>query len=348
MSVFANPSGTNTYVPDHDATGKMIVDFARNPKKFALNRYAQIVPVKKNVGFYLEMTVEEAGRILDSDATKHKWPDGADAPEETDTLEDFRYLPYRTQRRSFGFRLGDLAREQADWAIDDRSMKTQAQKGFTARTLIAVSKLTNPANYANTHTTDVSAIPGNTGNFAASTTARQDIKRAFNHAANVILDDTLDAVDMEDLIVVIGPGLAAAMAVSQEITDYIKGSPDAYRYVKGELMNENPNVKYGLPPVLYGFPLVIEGTRRTTNRKGGTKAVSRVFGNQYAAMVSRPGGLVGTVGPSFSTLTVYAKEEMTVETMKDTNNRRTKGRVVDDIAAVMTAPVSGYLFNNCM
>jgi hypothetical protein len=35
---------------------------------------------------------------------------------------------------------------------------------------------------------------------------------------------------------------------------------------------------------------------------------------------------------------------MTVETLKDTNNRRTSGNVVEDFTTVLTAPASGFMF----
>jgi hypothetical protein len=47
-------------------------------------------------------------------------------------------------------------------------------------------------------------------------------------------------------------------------------------------------------------------------------------------------------GASFSTLTQMIYEDMTVETFEDAENRRTKGRVVDDYDIVLTAPASGY------
>jgi hypothetical protein len=44
---------------------------------------------------------------------------------------------------------------------------------------------------------------------------------------------------------------------------------------------------------------------------------------------------------------MFMLEEMTVETRQDPDNRLTKGRVVEDYATVMTAPVSGFLFTGC-
>ena len=65
-----------------------------------------------------------------------------------------------------------------------------------------------------------------------------------------------------------------------------------------------------------------------------------------AFLISRVGaldeGVAGT--PTFSTLSLFLYEEMTVEQKDDPDNRRVHGDVVDDFAAVLTAPVSGFYF----
>ena len=39
------PGGSNTYVPSHEATNNLVVDFSRNPSSFSLAKWAQIVPM---------------------------------------------------------------------------------------------------------------------------------------------------------------------------------------------------------------------------------------------------------------------------------------------------------------
>jgi hypothetical protein len=53
-----------------------------------------------------------------------------------------------------------------------------------------------------------------------------------------------------------------------------------------------------------------------------------------------------TSGPTYSTVTLFAYEEMTVETMKDQNNRLTTSRVTDDMVSVVTAPAAGFSLLN--
>jgi len=340
-----HPSAYNVFVKNHDATNKMVVDFARDPKKFAVNQYVQVVPVKDLAGYYLKVTVEEAGRILYAGLENFVWHDGAEAPEGNDALEKFEYLEYRCMRRAFPFTIGDLTVEQATWDILAQHASIKARQSMTARTHLAVSALTTTGNYDSSHVLNVPSISGNLGKWTQSTTARQDIKRSLNTAAEVILDDTLGAIEIDDLVVVINSALAARLAETQEITDYIKGSPESLAQVRGELPGRN--TMYGLPDKLYGYPIIVEKTRKVTSAKGATRAASQILATATPFMCARPGSLIGVAGaPSFSTATIFAQEEMTVETLKDTRNRRTLGRTVDTVAAVLTAPASGILFQN--
>lgn len=344
-------AGQNTFVPNAEASGRLRIDFSRNVKDFALNRYAQIVPAKKTYGYYLNCTVEEAGRIINSDLAEFSWPDGADAPEDHDGTESFDWRDFRCERFKYGFRMGFQASDQADWDINDQHMNIKAQQAMTGRTLKAVTTLLTTGNYDSTHTSDIfgGSISGTSGKWDASTTARQDIKRSLNHAANLIMKDTLAAVNPEQLHLVLSPTLAIQMSQCQEIVDHIKGSPDALAQIRGDLPGKN--VLFGLPDHLYGFPVEVEKTVRVSSRKGATRSADYVFTSTKAALISRVGGLEGKYGgPSFSTLTVfvYDKDDMTVETRRDEDNRVTKGRIVDNFVAKLTAPVSGFLFTNCI
>jgi hypothetical protein len=324
----------------------MVIDFARNTKDFAVNQYCQIVPTKKLAGYFLQMTIEEAGRIQELDLANFVWADGQPSPEFNHGTESFNFLPFECTRYAYGFQLGDLTIDQASWDILAQHSSIKARQAMTARTQLAITALTTAANYDATHVLDVTGVTGNTGTWAQSTTARQDIKRSLIAGSEKILDDTLAAVDLNDLVLVMSSSLAGALSQSQEIVDHIKGSPEALAQVRGEL--PGTNAIYGLPNRLYGIPVVVEKTRKVTSKKGAsTTARSAIFPSTQAALCSRPGGLIGVSGaPSFSTLTIFAQEEMSVETRRENDNRRTLGRVVDTIVAKLTAPASGILFTN--
>lgn len=347
MAVAAFPSGQNVFIPDHEGSGKLVVDYSRNPKKFPLASYCQIQNPKKTIGYYLKMTVEEAGRVLNADLNDFAWPDGAEAPQDFGGTESFLWQPFRCERFQYGVPIGDLAADQASWDIIEQHARIKLQQALTARTLKAVSALQATANWDATHTAVVSAISGNSGNWGASTTARQDIKRSLNYAANIILLDTLSAIDVNDLILVMSPGCAKTLSETQEIVDHIKGSPDALAQVRGELPGRN--AIFGLPDKLYGFPIVIENTARVTSRKGATRAASYVCTDSKPYMVARPGSLQGVGGaPTFSTVVLFMYEEMAVERMHDPNNRRTVVRVVENFDVKIVSSISGFLFTSAV
>ena len=263
------------------------------------------------------------------------------------------FTDYKTQRYDFGFNLGDKTVNQADWDIVGIHSRIKAQQAMTARTQLVTTVMNTigdgSTGGSSTHTSAVGSVSGNTGTWAQSTTQRGDIKRSLNYAAELILKDTLGAVEEDALLLVISPGVALGMTQSQEIIDHVKHSETAIDQVRGDGKFKNPNARFGLPLQLYGFDVIVDATYKTTSKKGATTAKSAVLGTNVAYMVSRPGDLVATSGgPSFSTVTILALEELTVETLRDERNRRVEGHVVDDLAVVLTAPVTGFRFTSAV
>lgn len=336
------PGQYNTFIPDLAATNGLVVDFSRDPKSFALSEWAQYVPVKKTEGRYVLMTVEMAGRILNTDLADFYWPDEGEAPTGYGNLESFSFESYVTKRYSIPFRMGELAAEQAAWDVLAHHGRYAAQRAMTLVTQAAVLAATTAGTYPAANTSAVSSISGVSGKWDVSTTARKDIKRSLDHAAEVIFKSTLGAVRPEEIMLVVSPGCARKMAVSQEIVDMIKASPSAEKEITKTLSRAN---RFGLPETLYGYKVIIEDAVKVTSRKGATKTTSYVLGDTTPFMCSRVGGLEGLEGsPSFSTHQIFWKEEMTVESKHDRDNRRHLGRVVNDFASKVVAPVSGFLF----
>lgn len=333
----------NVFIPDHAASGKLVVDFSRNLKKFAIARWAQIIPVKKTMGVYLKMTLEEAARLLQSDGSNFAWPDGADRPKGEENLESHEFLPFLTKRYAPTVPLGDLTVENATWDIIAHYAGIRAHQAMTLRTQLMITSAVTTGNYAASHRMDVTAISGNSGTWAESTTARLDIKRSLNVAAQQIMLDTLNGVSIDDLMLVINPTLAREMAESQEITEYLKGSPDAKAMQRGE----GKNVMFGLPDRLYGFNIEVESTVKISTHKGATANNAFVLPTATPFMCARPGGLEGVANsPNFATHVLFMKEEMTVETLRDVNNRKVTVSVVEDYDPKTIAPVSGVIFSN--
>jgi len=340
------PGGYNTYIPNTDATNHMVVEFSRNPQEFRMAEYCQYVPVDKNIGQYIEMNVEEAGRVMDDDGSDHYWADGAQRPSNAGRTEDFEFLLYRTRRREHGFNIGQEAADQAEWQVLAQNSRIQVQQAMTQRTTRAVSVMHTVAGYASGHSeTAVTNITGVTGYLDVSTVTRSDIKRTFDFMADTIRQATLGAVKPSQLMVVVGPEWARKIAVCQEIRDYLQQMVKSDTYVTGNL---GPHLNYGLPESLYDYKIVVEDAIKVTNKKGGTKATSYVWPGDKIVMCSRIGELVGTEGPSFSSFSTFLKEELSIEEKHDKDNRRHMGSVVDNEVTVHTSPLSSFIVTDTL
>lgn len=342
------PVGMNTHVQAFQKGG-LVIDFSRNPRDFKINQYMQIVPVQKQTDFYLRMTLEEAARVINSSMADNAWADGNDRPSGVGETESFGFEAYRCERYFYPCTLGQLAIDQAAWDVKNQHVRIKAQQAMTKRSVKAITAMTTSGSYDATHTSAVASISGNSGTWAASTVARGDIQRSLNYAANIIRKDTFSTVKPEDLILVMSPGCALAIGASQEIKDYMKGSYEAGKLIRGETNWRNKN--YNIPDNLYGYEVVVEDTVKVTSRKGATKASSYAMPDASPFMCARVGGLEGVAGaPNFSTgvIFVYSPDDMATIDEYDSKNRRTDLGVVDNFQALLIAPVSGFLFTSAV
>ncbi len=329
------PGGSNTFVPTFsEATGQIQVEFTRSPNSFPVTQYCKLTPVSKSTGYYLKIDEEEASRIVSEN--DYVWRDGNDAPEGNQV--DHEFTSYTTERYSPTFTLGHRAVGNADWDVVAAHARIAASKAMRLRTYRAANLLTTSGNWP-TGTTDTATNVGG-GKIAGSSSSNAYIQKLFNGVVENILDNTGEAVHPRDIIAIMGTATAHAITQAPEYREYFQGSPFAANFVRGSGEFDD----FALLNQFFGIGgIVVDTTSRVTNRKGATKARSAMF-SDCIAFVSRPGGLMGTEGvPDFSTVTCFAYEDMTVETMDDTWNRRTRGRVVDDSAIALTAPLSGYL-----
>jgi hypothetical protein len=347
------PSSTNVFVPSHEASNRMIVNFSRNPKKFDVNKYAQIVPVTQVQGYYLQMTVEMAGRILNGNLADFVFPDNIPAQFGYANSESFEWLNFFCTRYQFPVPLGHRTLQNASWDIASMHEGIMAQLAMTARTQLVVTAATNVANFASSNILSPGVasptygveIPNTTGSWNDSTSVRMDIYKSLMYGLQVILLNTLSAVNEDEFILVISPNMAEGIRACQEFIDIIKQSPDALAVLRGEIPGRR--TLFGLPDNLYGIPLVVEKTVETITQKGVTTVKQFVMPDATPFLCARPGGLEGTYGgPSFASFTQFMFEEMTVERVSDTWDRMDKLRVVEDYAVVPTAPAATVLYQS--
>ena len=341
------PGQSNTYVKDHAATGYLITQYSRNPDDFPIARYAQYREISKDRGYYMRINTEQAGRLVGGTPDEFVWPDGANRPRRNNGTEKFNWQDYATERFDYDFTLGDKARKQAGWNIEDTEAAQHAHQAMTGRTRRLHVALETAGNWDATHIKDVTTITGNTGRWDQSTTARMDIKRSINFGVNIVRKDTLSVVKAKkDMRLVCNPVTAQRLGETQEMIEAFIQSLEARPQWEGD-----PKVysDYGLPKMLYGIEVVIEDTVMVTSRRdAATVTRTDCCADGVVYLLSRPGGLVAkaATGPSYSTAMVFTYEDLTVEKLDDRDNRRVEGHVVDDTAEEIVSPVSGFQFTN--
>lgn len=344
---FAYSSANNVYIPtfSSEASGALIVSYARDPKRFAVNRYAQITKVERQQGKFIRLNPFDQSRLLTLNGADNVWADGADRPINSDVA--FEYPLYSTNRYSLGFYVGDLAATQSAWDVVAAKASVVASRMMTLQTAKALTAAqTDLAANINGTTTATAATLGG---------AKWDVGYVDSGAANthsylrVGVQETLSritkacnaVVDASDICIVMNPTTAKAIAKSNEMVWTAAQSP----YAVELLRNDKNFATWGLPSMLFGVgEVVVEPTVYTSTNPNasGTGTQSYVLGDGNILFLARPGALEGQMG-SFSTLHGYFKEEMTVETWNDPVNRREVGSVTSDFTYVVAAPQTGYL-----
>lgn len=340
---YAYPSQTNVYLPSYEASGKLTVDYSRKPSDFRVMSYLQMQKVTKTTGKYLVFKPNMAGYIPSTTLNEWRWPDGQDGMSHNDNWKEFQWSPYNCDRYKFDWAVGNLTIDMADFDLVANLSAMAAQQCMTARSVVAASLLNDSTQFGSAATATVAGG----GKWNVSGLTDRFIAKSLMTGAQAIQKATLSAVKISDLHLIVNPVLAGQMAQSGEIAQYLAQSPFAQGFMR-DGADADFVASWGLPPRYQGVRIVVDDTTKNTAGRGSTINSSYVLSDTVAALVARPGSLVAPEGaPTFSFITFFVEEEMTVEVMRDTNNRRTVGRVVENWDMVVTAPASGYMFSAC-
>lgn len=351
MAEYGIGGGLNTFVPTFSAaTGQIQVEFTRSVNRFPITQYAQIVPVQAMSGYYLRIDEEETARVVNTQDLQ--WPLGEDRP--TGINNDLEWTQWTAQRFQTSFAIPQESARQAQWDVVASHARIAAAKMMTHRAYRMATLLTTAGVSAGSETI---SQPWTTGvNYFANTNAllgaatpitgsgTDAVQKIIRRAIEYIVQNTVGVVGPQDIILIVNPTTARVMATNDGVREYIKNTPHALNFLKGDATF----AAYGLPQNLFGLGgVVVDDTIRVSTRKGAASPSRGFFYGNGMYFVSRPGGLVGNEGPSFSTASVFAYEDMTVETLDDPWNRRIRGSVTDNSAVVITAPLSGLALADC-
>lgn len=359
-SLAGYPSQYDVYVPNHEASGGLLVGFSRNANDFPVNNYIEMFPSEKELGLFASYTSRNAARIISPTDADHVWVDGDSCPPGLNNLESFVFNPYRTTRRVYPFTMGELTVEQMSFDLLLTNTNDMAQQCMTARTMLVQNALSGAPWGNNSASVDAGTGPGGVGilpsgqnwtngSVGYSGNAGPNIKTCIQYGIKQVWLSTLGAVSYDKLALIVNPTTAQAMARSTEIQDYIKQSPDALAQVRGDKPSQNGI--WGLPDTLYGVKVVVEDAVRVSSRKGATTdTLGFVMPDGMAYLLATPDSLVGLAGSrSYTPVQMFFyKDEMTVETLYDVNNKRYLARVITNYVIVIATTYAGFQFTNCL
>ena len=344
---FAPPGGNNTYIPRFDLAGSIVVDFTRNPKKFAINKLVKSISVEHQVGKYMYWDQNDIARFKSGNTDAYKWAPGSSQNPGVEESFGFEFREYRTQRRRYGSQLDQLGVDQASFPVLESYTKLLAQKAMTGRAIDFSTLITTSGNHTSGHYSASTAL-GTGGKWDTGTATNPVLKKGLDAAAQIIQRDTVSAVDWSQLTIVMNSKTAQALSATAEIHSYLQQSQYALAQVKG--LVDGQNARWGLPDTIYGYRVAVEDLFYNDDNKLSSSVQSTpVFPDDTLVMMLRDGDQEGQLDSvNFSTVSMFVKEDMSVQTLTNDWERNTLLRVVDDYQMKMVAPVTAYLVTDVL
>lgn len=344
----AMPGPYDVYIPnlnDGKATARLIVSYARDPKRFAVNRLVTRTPTQNLSGFWLVLRPESLARIYQY-ANNYIWVDGQPFPTGNHNAQDFRSVAFQCYRIAMPDYLGEQTREQAVWPIEDTKIEALGHMMMTLRASVFYNLMLNPVNHLASHvmtSTQWSSLNGQVGGgWGQGTESNPIIKRSVLNLSNQIRKDSLATVNYKDLAVVIDPDAAIIAGSSAEMHSYLARSMFAEAQLRGD--KDSQNGEWSMPSRLYGLELIVDPTLQTlTSRMVVPGTYSDIMNYNTALILALPGALgsnVGQVNSGFSSCHqfVYRGEEMVVKSKYNDWDMVTKLGVYETYGLSIVAP----------
>jgi hypothetical protein len=320
-------AGTGGYVTNFVGIGgkgqaEIIVSYSRDPKTFAVNKLCTITPVKLMQGLWAKVDPSILASIY-NDPNEALWPDGQPRPLGPQNTQAWGALQYSAVRRAEPYPIGYQEREQSIMPLETMATQALAHRAMTRRAFAFYTQSLNIANYPATNTFNCTAQVG--GKWSAATGTSPYIQASLQYLATQINQQTLGALNMNDLTLVLSPSAATLASQTQEIREYLARSQFALDQLRGDKPGQN--AAWGMPDQLYGMKLVVDPTIINAAARLQGLSPSYVDGATTALVLCRPGDIPSNVTQLQSTFStwhffVYEKEEMLTETWDDWFNKR--------------------------
>lgn len=347
----------NAYVPK--ATGQVIAH-ARDPKKYKINKYTQLVKTENAIGVYYHIHPDDFVRFTRRE--KAVWEDGQKRPEVTGQRVRHKTVEFQCIRYDYDFQIGWETIQRADFNVlmaNTRSAENECMIDWTTE---VISLCETASNWEGNTANAVDLRGGaqwdqGTPEDPVLKKALGEIAERINLLTNGIVGDYENVEDV-GLNLVINPHAALRLAATPEIHAIYKESLYADALVqKGAA---NPNGVWQLPAKLYGFTVVVEHAVRVSELVQADGDLASITGSpaprryvksfDSAVITSQVGGIDGNIGaPNYSTVQRYHKgSEMKVQVFDEEKHEYTDGHVVRHGVTKLASPVSGFLVTNIL
>lgn len=337
------PGGNDTFIPTLDLSGNLMVGFSRNVKKYPVNRYVSLTPVKKSRGAYLYFRPEDNARLLNLPHA-NKWASGTNRPVTNSTTRGFEEKTFTTTRYSYTTELDQRAIDLANWPVLKRHTEELAKDAMVARAYRSTTKMFDAAQYPAANVKTATVLGG--GFLNGGTTADPRILQAFTEADLIIQNATGGRVTPGELSVMFNHNTAVKLSRSRELREYVMQQEDAWKQIT--LSKDSYNSAYYLPDVLYRHNVVVESLQYMDDPRGAAaETFTPIVPDNTALVFMREGDLESEEGEaSYSTAHVFVYEDMNVEVWPDAKHRKVEITVTDETDEQIVAPVTAVLITN--
>lgn len=342
----------NAYVAK--ATGQ-IINYARDPKRYKLAKYSQVVKHDDAVGIYYKIHPDDFVRAV---APKEQvWEDGAKRPFRTGNRIRHDTVEFQAIRYDYDFQIGWATLKSADYNVLLANTASAQNQCMLEWTMELMTLGEEPSNWAGN--TAIATDLAGAGQWDAGTPENPIIKKSLLQLAERITLNTNGlAGDFENqddvgLEIILQPQSARRMATTPEIHAIYKESLHANALIGKSAVN--PNAIFGLPEKLYGFTVVVETAVRVSSNPTidgalagttGTSPARAFVKSPYSAIIcSRPGGVAGVAGaPNYSTFQrLVVGSDMKLQVFDEKKDELTDGHVVRHGVSILPAPATGFL-----
>src|SRR5262245_39749817 len=325
----------------------MVVGFLRDPARAPHRKYVQFVPAPEIQYMYCRLGPDEPTRLRQ--LNDFAWAYDDYRPTGKGFTVRAEWLNNTTQRWDFPYTLGEATiRVWNKQGIDTRMVfdRVRANHASLHRSVRIINALSGANWGANTgvlntfmgttgafydRSSGVELPPG--GTFAQPNPNFQIIKKSFQKVKRRINLATNAALTGEELVCVMPPIVAEAVAASGEMVEFLKQSQFAHDLT-------DPNIRdWNLPPSYAGFQLVVEDTPRCFINQLASGVVADVtvpaqkdyiLNTDTIYFLARPGGVAGGYGfRNFATVQCYHfNGEARVEAFTEPKHDLVESRVV--------------------